>query len=305
MTIGYIGLGKMGANMVKNLLEKKHKVHVYDIDAAAVRRLAKVGAQGSESIENLVQGLQGTRTIWVMVPHQFTEGVVKKLSKLLKKGDTIIDGGNSPFKQSIKLGKMLEKKGINFLDIGVSGGPKGARNGACMMVGGKPQLYKKYTKLIADLCVPKGFAHMGPIGSGHFVKMVHNGIEYGMMQAMAEGFTIMKKSKEFKNLNLKQIADVYNHGSVIESQLMEWMLNGFTKYGNDLKQVTNQAGGLGEGAWTVEYAHEVGVRDKVLHEALKARKYSKKNPNYQAQVIMALRNQFGGHSIKGNKKDVL
>lgn len=304
MKIGYIGLGKMGANMVKLLLENKHDVVVHDIDAASVRRIAKQGAISSSSIQNLCSQLPKKKIVWVMVPHQFTDGVVKNVAKYLSKGDLIIDGGNSPFKQSIKLAKYLKKKGIEMLDVGVSGGPKGARNGACMMIGGKESVYKKLRPLFSDLCVDKGYAYMGPSGSGHFVKMVHNGIEYGMMQSIAEGFAIMKKNKSF-DLNLKKIADLYNHGSVIESKLMGWMKSGFSKYGDNLDLVTNKAGGLGEGAWTVEYAHEVGVRDNVLSEALKARKYSKKHPNYQAQIIMTLRNQFGGHSIKGNKRDVL
>jgi len=304
MKIGYIGLGKMGENMVTRLLEKKHKAVVYDVDPKAIKRVISKGALGATSIQSLVDQLKGPRTIWVMVPHNYTESVIKELLPFLKKGDTIIDGGNSPFKQSIKLAKKLEKKGIQWLDIGVSGGPEGARTGACMMIGGKNSVFKRYKQLFKDLCVEDGYAYMGPAGSGHFVKMVHNGIEYGMMQSIAEGFAIMKHAKEF-NLKMKDIAHVYNHGSVIESRLIEWMESGYKKYGSELKSVTNEAGGLGEGAWTVEYAKQLGERVKVLDEAVKARKYSKKNPNYQAQIIMMLRNQFGGHSIKGNKKDYL
>lgn len=299
MKIAYIGLGKMGSNMVLRGLSKKHTFFVFDPNKSAMRKVVAKGAKSAEDSKHAITQLgKGKRVIWIMVPHQFVDGVLAEIKPILKKGDIVIDGGNSPYRQSIKRAKSFSKKGIAYLDIGVSGGPNGARHGACMMVGGNRIAYTYIEKLLKDLCVKDGYGYMGPSGAGHFVKMVHNGIEYGMMQSIAEGFDIMRAKKSLK-LKLNDIAKVYQHGSVIESHLMEWMFLGFNKFGEEMKGVSKRAIGTGEGKWTIEEAKHVRVRAKVLEQAYKARKYSEKKPNYQAQLIMAMRNQFGGHDIKG------
>jgi 6-phosphogluconate dehydrogenase len=296
MHIGYIGLGKMGSNMVQRLLDTKHKVTVFDVNEKAVKSLVRKGARGVATIEELVDDLRGPKTVWVMVPQQFVDGVLAQLRPFLKKGDTIIEGGNSPYKFSIDRAKRFKKLGIFYLDVGVSGGPDGARNGACMMVGGNEGRYKKFKTLWRDLCVKDGYGYMGPSGSGHFVKMIHNGIEYGMMQSIAEGFDLMRSSKDF-DLDLKSVTKVYAHGSVISSSLIDWLGVGFKKFGTDLVEVSGAAKGLGEGKWTSEFAHQLGVPDKVIHDAVRARGRSRKKPSYQGKVVMVLRHMFGRHDV--------
>lgn len=301
MDLGYIGLGKMGKNMVTRLLVKKHRVSVFDVNQSAVRVLTRKGAQGGESIKEMLDNLpKKNRVIWIMVPYKFVDSVLDELTPLLKRGDLVIDGGNSPYQDSIRRAKKLKTRGIGFLDVGVSGGPKGALNGACLMIGGEKKDYDRLSKFWKDLAVKDGYGYMGGSGAGHFVKMVHNGIEYGMMQAMAEGFDIMKHSRGF-DIDLESVAKVYNHSSVIESRLMGWLHSAFKKHGTDLKPVTGRAIGTGEGKWTVNAAHCLGRIDKVIHESIKARYRSAKKPSFQGKIIMAIRNQFGGHSIKDEK----
>jgi len=300
MTLGYIGLGKMGTNMVLRLLEKKHRVVVYDPNAKAVSAVLKKGAKPAKTISEIAGALKGKKLVWIMVPHKAVDSVLKELVPTLSRGDVVIDGGNSPYKESIRRAKQLKKNGIHFLDVGVSGGPNGARNGACMMIGGERKIFSKLKPLFNDLNVRHGYEYMGTYGAGHFVKMVHNGIEYGMMQAIAEGFDIMKSAKAFK-LNLKDVAHVYRHGSVIESRLMDWMESGFKKFGPNLKGVSRKAGQLGEGKWTAKTAHELNVSDTIIHKSVLARVRSQKKPSYQAAIIMTLRNQFGGHDPNPKK----
>ncbi len=230
-----------------------------------------------------------------MVPHQVVEDVLSEIKPLLTKGDTIIEGGNSPFKDSIRRGKEFEEIGIHFLDAGISGGPGGAKNGACIMVGGKEEIYEKYKSLFKDLAVENGYAYVGKHGAGHFVKMVHNGIEYGMMQAIAEGFDVMKSAEFEQPLLLKNIANLYNHGSVVESRLVGWLLSGYEKYGENLSEITGSASASGEGLWTVETAKEMGIPITVIEESVNARTTSQTKPSYQGQLISVMRNQFGGH----------
>lgn len=290
----------MGSNMVRRLLDKRHSVVVYDTNRNARRAAEKRGATAADDMGTMVAHLRPRRTIWIMVPHEHVDEVLKELSPMLRKGDTVIDGGNSHYKKTIQRANRLAKRGINFMDVGVSGGPKGALNGACLMVGGNTADLRRHEKLFRDLSVPDGYGHVGAHGAGHFVKMVHNGIEYGMMQAIAEGFHVLKQEKKFK-LNLKKVARIYRHGSVIQSRLMDWMHASLTKYGPELGKVSGRADASGEGKWTTEEAHALDVPDKVIHEAVRARKRTHKNPNYQGMVIMALRNAFGGHSIKGDE----
>lgn len=302
MQIGYIGLGKMGMAMVARLGEKGHRVVAYDVDKNAVRKAARLkSVHGVHSLQELRGTLRDPVTIWIMIPHQFVTLTLKAITPLLKKGDTVIEGGNSPYKDSMRRAKTLSKKGINFLDVGVSGGPGGARSGACLMVGGSARVYKKYKRLFRDLSVPHGYGHMGAHGAGHYVKMVHNGIEYGMMQAIAEGFEIMKREPRF-NLDMKKIAKVYEHGSVVESSLITWLRQGFDKFGSNLMKVSGSATESGEGLWTTDAAHALGVPDAIIHESLRARKRSQKKPSYAGKVIMAMRNAFGGHDIDPWKK---
>ncbi len=200
----------------------------------------------------------------------------------------------------VKREKKFKKNGISFVDVGVSGGPKGARNGACMMIGGTSSKFKKMEALYKALTVPKGYAHFEGPGAGHFVKMVHNGIEYGMMQAIAEVFSVMKKSEY--NLPMKKIADVYSHGSVIESSLMQWLSKAYKKYGEDLSGITSTVSHSGEGKWTVDIAKELGVPVKIISGSLIFRKNSFKHKTYTGKVLSAIRNQFGGHSALKKKK---
>jgi 6-phosphogluconate dehydrogenase len=295
MKLGYIGLGKMGFNMVQRLLEKGHEVAVFDTNAESVTNIVKHGANPSGSLKSLIAGLVPPRLVWLMIPYQVVESLLQELVPLLHEGDAVIDGGNSPYKESMRRALELEKKGIDFLDAGVSGGPAGARNGACIMVGGKRSIFEKYEQIFRDLSADQGYKYMGKSGSGHFVKMVHNGIEYGMMQAIAEGFAIMKDSPF--NLNLERIADIYNHKSVIESRLVGWLKDAFKEYGEDLGAISGSVSQSGEGIWTVEAAKELGIPVPIIEGALNFRMQSEKKPSYTGQILSALRNQFGGHEV--------
>jgi len=295
MKLGYIGLGKMGYNMVELLLDKKYEVVVYNRSEGPVQKIAQQGAQPAGSLKELVSALVHPRLVWIMIPHQAVDAVLKELTPLLGKGDTVIDGGNSPYKDSIRRAKELEAKGIDFLDAGVSGGPAGARSGACIMVGGRKEVFQKFEALFRDLSVPDGYGYMGKTGAGHFVKMVHNGIEYGMMQALAEGFALMKAS-EF-GLDLMRITDVYNHKSVIESRLVGWLQGAFEQYGEDLRDISGSAAQSGEGMWTVEAGKELGIPIPVIQAALDFRIQSQAGSSYTGKLISAMRNQFGGHEV--------
>jgi 6-phosphogluconate dehydrogenase len=300
MKIGYIGLGKMGFNMVERLIKKGYTVVVFDKDEKAITKISKKGAQVAASLQSLSKELPLPRLVWLMVPHKAVESVLQELICDMQKGDTVIDGGNSPYKESMRRARELGGKGIDFLDVGVSGGPGGAINGACIMAGGKKNVFEKYERLFKDLSADKGYGYMGKSGSGHFVKMVHNGIEYGMMQAIAEGFAVMKAS-DFK-LNLKQIAEVYNHQSVIESRLVGWLQDAFEKYGEGLSKISGSVSQSGEGLWTVKAAKELGIPVPIIKGALDFRLHSEKKPSYKGQIVSALRNQFGGHEVFKRKK---
>ncbi len=293
MKLGYIGLGKMGFNMVERLLEKGYQVVAFNKSPEPVRRIAERGAQPAESLRALAAALAPPRIVWIMVPHQAVDTVLNDLVPLLERGDTVIDGGNSPYKESIRRGRELEARGIDYLDAGVSGGPSGARNGACIMVGGRKEIFDRHEHLFRELSTINGYGYMGGSGAGHFVKMVHNGIEYGMMQALAEGFAVMKASGF--DLNLAKIADLYNHKSVIESRLVGWLKNAYELHGMELTGISGSAMQSGEGMWTVEVAKELGVPAPVIEGALAFRLQSQKNPSYTGKIISALRNEFGGH----------
>jgi 6-phosphogluconate dehydrogenase len=300
MQLGYIGLGKMGLNMVERLLEHGHRVVAYDLDEDARAKAERAGAKVVRSLAELVRALKPPRTIWVMVPStspEAVDGVLHELLKHVHRGDTIVEGGNSFYELTVKRARRAAAKGIRFLDAGVSGGPRGARDGACVMVGGEKKDYKKLEKLFRDISRGKGYyLYAGRHGAGHFVKMVHNGIEYGMMQALAEGFEVLKKGPY--KLDLGAVAELYNHGSVIESRLVGWLVDAYGAFGRDLKRISGSVGHTGEGEWTIKIAQKLGVAAPVMEDAFKFRVQSKKRPSYAGKVLSALRNQFGGHSAK-------
>lgn len=294
-----IGLGKMGANMARRMMDKGWTVIGYNRSKEKTDQLVKEGIIAAYKLKEVTDLLPNPKVIWLMLPagKAVDEVIFGKdgLVTHLRKGDTIIDGGNSFYKDSVRRARKLERKGIRYLDAGTSGGPEGARNGACVMVGGNMRTFKETEMLFRDFCIADGYQFFPGYGAGHFVKMIHNGIEYGMMQAIAEGFTIMKKSPY--QLNLTRVADVYNNGSVIESRLMGWLKDAFVGYGEDLKRISGAVQHTGEGKWTVKTAHEMCVADKIIHEALLFRYRSEKNPSYTGQIVSALRGQFGGHDV--------
>jgi len=298
--IGVIGLGKMGGNIARRLLKKGWAVHGFDQSSASARELSTSGLKVATSPQALVAELSDQRLIWLMVPAGKPvdevlfgkEGIVKKLNK----GDVVIDGGNSFYKDSIRRGKKLAAKGILFIDVGFSGGPNGALNGGCLMVGGDERAFRTLEPLFRDLAIENGYQFFKGAGAGHFVKMVHNGIEYGMMQSLAEGFAILKASKY--KLDLPRIADIYNHGSVIESRLVGWLQSAFKEYGENLPAISGTVGHSGEGEWTAKTARELKVQAKIIEESFKFRVESAKKPGYTGKVVSALRGQFGGHSVK-------
>lgn len=298
--IGYIGLGKMGEAQVLRLLEKKWNVVAYNRSPEPRERVAKEGAKAVESIEALVAALPAPRTVWIMTSHQAVEEVLGKLVPLLEKGDTIIDGGNSPYRETMRRAHEIGEKGIGFIDCGVSGGPGGARTGACLMVGGRTELVSKYEDLWTDLSIDgrQGWAHFGPSGAGHFVKMTHNGIEYGMMQAIAEGFDLMRHSKEFPDLDMLQITELYQHGSVVTSRLVGWLRGAFAEFGEALPEISGKASSNGEGAWTFEAGEREGIPMPAIKAALDTRAATQLKPSYQGKVISAMRGGFGHHPVR-------
>jgi len=298
--IGIFGMGKMGANVARELGEKGWRVVASNRSPEPTKAIEKEGFEAAYSPKELVSKLKPPRIIWVMITagkgiDEFLfgkEGLVKNL----KKGDIVIDSGNSFFEDTVRRAKLLSRKGIRFMDVGFSGGPAGARHGGSLMIGGDRKTFEYLEPLFADLSVPRGYAHFGDAGSGHFVKMVHNGIEYGMMQSLAEGFALMKKSP-FK-LDLQKIAGIYNRGSVIESRLVGWMEDAFRVYGQELKDVSGSVAATGEGEWTIKTGKKWKMALPAIEDAFRFRTQSQKKPSYMGRVLSALRNRFGGHSIK-------
>ncbi|MEO6077687.1 MAG: phosphogluconate dehydrogenase (NAD(+)-dependent, decarboxylating), partial [Candidatus Andersenbacteria bacterium] len=258
--------------------------------------VAESVSAGTLRLTSLAQGQPRDPLVaWLMVPHSVVDDVLKELTPNLQKGDIIIDGGNSFYKDSIRRGEELQKLGVHYIDVGVSGGPSGARNGACLMIGGEKSTYKTLVGLFSDISVAGGYDYMGELGAGHFVKMVHNGIEYGMMQAIAEGFAVMQKWRE--GLDLERIAHLYNNGSVIESRLVHWLKEAYRIHGTELNDISGTVAHSGEGDWTVEASKELDIPVPVIQAALQFRIDSEKDPSYTGQIVSALRNQFGGHSV--------
>lgn len=295
MKVGLIGLGKMGFNLGQNLLEHAHEVVAYDVNAAAVQELAERGASGAASLEELTGQLDSPRVLWIMVPHTFVDSVIAELTPLLSKGDIIIEAGNSHYKESIRRHDELGAHGIHFLDAGTSGGMEGARSGACYMVGGDEEAWSVVEPLFRDTAVENGYLYAGKSGSGHFLKMVHNGIEYGMMAAIGEGFEVLEKSGY--DFDFEQVARVWNNGSVVRSWLMELIERAFSKDAKleDIKGIMHSSG---EGRWTLETAFDLQAATPVIAMALLMRYRSLETDTFTGKVVAALRNEFGGHAVE-------
>ena len=299
MELAMIGLGKMGLNMSTRLVRGGHRVVGHARTDATVEEAVKLGAEGAHSIEEVVDKLKSPRIVWLMVPAgQVTSDTIDRLSGLLENGDIVIDGGNSNYKDSVRHAEMLEPKGIDFVDCGTSGGIWGLAEGYSLMIGGKPEVVEKMRPIFETLAPApnKGWGYVGPHGAGHFVKMVHNGIEYGMMQAFAEGFSIMKAKEEF-GLELAQISHIWQHGSVVRSWLLDLAARALDE-DDKLAEIKPWVADSGEGRWTVFESIDLDVPAPVITLALQMRFISRDEENFGARMLAALRNQFGGHAIK-------
>jgi len=297
MQIGFVGLGKMGLNMVKRLLgDDGHELVVFNKDKGPVAEAVKYGATGARSLKGLVEKIKGPRTIWLMIPAgRPVDETIEKLTPLLEKGDCIIDGGNSNYKDSVRRAKALAASGIDFLDAGTSGGVWGLTEGYCLMVGGKAKAFKRCESIFKTLAPENGYQYMGGPGAGHYVKMVHNGIEYGLMQAYAEGFSLLESSEY--NLDLEKISAVWNHGSVIRSWLLELAEKAFSEDG-ELGDIKPYVADSGEGRWTVIDGLEKNISIPVITLSLLYRLRSREENPFAARLLAALRDQFGGHGFK-------
>jgi 6-phosphogluconate dehydrogenase len=298
MQIGFVGLGRMGGNMVHRILrDSGHKVVAWDPGAPAVEAAVGVGAAAGESLEDLVTKLEKPRAVWVMVPSgEPTQQTIERLYELLDEGDMIIDGGNSRWTDSKQNGEKAATHGIEFVDVGTSGGVWGLEVGYCMMVGGSEAAVERLAPILDVLAPPDGWQRMGGHGSGHYVKMVHNGIEYGLLQAYAEGFEILHASDY--DLDLHGISHLWNQGSVVRSWLLELAERAYEADGGDLEGIRGYVDDSGEGSWTVFDAIDKNVPAPIITLSLLARFASRQDESYSAKVIAALRNQFGGHAIK-------
>jgi 6-phosphogluconate dehydrogenase len=299
MDIAMIGFGKMGANMVGRLLRGGHRVVANAFSEASVRSAEAAGAEGARSLDIVVAKLAAPRAIWLMVPAgNTTESTIRTLSGLLSPGDIIVDGGNSYYKDSMRRAAMLKEKSIYFVDVGTSGGVWGLKEGYSMMVGGEKEAIERLRPIFETLApaADKGWGHVGPSGSGHFVKMIHNGIEYGLMQAYAEGFEILRAKKEF-SLDLHQVAEVWRYGSVVRSWLLDLTANALADNA-ELSGIKDWVADTGEGRWTVAEAIDLDVPAPVITLSLQARLRSRQEESYAAKLLAALRNQFGGHAVK-------
>lgn len=299
MELAMVGLGKMGLNMATRLVRGGHRVVGFARTDATVQEAVDLGAEGAHSLEEVVSKLNAPRIVWVMVPAgKATDDTIEQLSTLLSSGDIIIDGGNSNYKDDARHAALLEPRGIDFIDCGTSGGIWGLKEGYSLMIGGKPEVVKKLHPIFETLAPAsdKGWGHVGPHGAGHYVKMIHNGIEYGMMQAFAEGFSILKSKEEF-GLDLAQISKIWQHGSVVRSWLLDLAARALEEDAN-LSEIKPWVADSGEGRWTVFESIDLDVPAPVITLALQMRFASRDEENYTARMLAALRNQFGGHAVK-------
>ncbi|HEU4340242.1 MAG TPA: decarboxylating 6-phosphogluconate dehydrogenase [Candidatus Binatia bacterium] len=296
MEMGMIGLGRMGANMTERLVRGGHSVITYDRSAEAIQRVVDKGAIGAHSLADFVRQLALPRVVWLMVPSGApVDETIEQLLPNLAQGDIIIDGGNSYYKDSIRRADKLKAQRIHFVDAGTSGGIWGLEVGYCLMIGGEKEIVERLEPIFKTLAPKDGFAHVGPAGAGHFVKMIHNGIEYGMLQAYGEGFELLEASRF--DLDLRKIAHLWNQGSVVRSWLLELAESAFEKDPR-LSSIRGYVEDSGEGRWTVLEAVERDVPAAVLTLSLFARFASRQEDSFSAKVIAALRNEFGGHAVK-------
>jgi 6-phosphogluconate dehydrogenase len=298
MKLGFVGLGKMGGNMVHRIhRDSDHQVVAFDFSEEAVAAAEEHGATGVSSLEDLVAQLEAPRMVWIMVPAgDPTQQTVDKLAELLEQGDTIVDGGNTNWHDDVRRAAELDARGIHYIDVGTSGGVWGLEVGYCMMVGGHEESVARLAPILDVLAPPDGWRHFGDAGAGHFVKMVHNGVEYGIMQAYAEGFELMHKSKF--PIELKEVAGLWNRGSVVRSWLCELAERAFDAEGNDLEELKGHVSDSGEGRWTIVDGIDYDVPTPVITASLYARFYSRGEGDYTHRVLAALRNQFGGHAVE-------
>jgi 6-phosphogluconate dehydrogenase len=306
MELGFIGLGRMGANMVRRLVAGGHRVVIYNRSPDKTKEIAQYGAVPTFSVEELVSNLKDTpKAIWIMVPAgDVTTQQIQHLIPLLSAGDIILDGGNSNFRDSISRAAMLQEHNMHFMDVGTSGGIWGLKVGYCMMIGGERDIFEHLRPLFSTLAPGEdGYDYFGMPGAGHFTKMVHNGIEYGMMQAYGEGFEIIKKSQY--DVDLSRLSTVWNNGSVVRSWLLELAIRAFKEEGNDLTNIKGYVEDSGEGRWTVIEAINESVPAPVITLSLLSRFVSRQPESFSAQVAAALRNQFGGHAIMNEQGQVV
>jgi 6-phosphogluconate dehydrogenase len=303
MELGMIGLGRMGANMTERLIQGGHRVVVHDIDPAAVARVSALGASGAASIEALVRQLAPPRAIWMMVPAgDVVEQTLNAVAAFMQKGDVIIDGGNSNYKDSMRRAAVHSSKGLHLVDSGTSGGIWGLREGYCLMIGGDKTAVERLRPIFQSLApaADRGWAHVGPAGAGHFVKMIHNGIEYGLMQAYAEGFAILHKKKEF-DLDIAQISEIWRYGSVVRSWLLDLTAEALAE-DSKLDGIRPVVADSGEGRWTVAEAIDQGVSAPIITMSLMERFRSRDEESFADRLLAVMRNKFGGHEVKTTHK---
>jgi 6-phosphogluconate dehydrogenase len=299
MQIGIVGLGKMGYNLALNLKNHRYDVVAFDVNKSAVEEISKEkGIVGAYSLQEICEKLTSRKVIWLMIPAgEIVDKVIEEIVPFLTKNDIIIDGGNSNFKDSTRRFNSLKTNDIDFLDCGTSGGTSGALAGACTMIGGDKGVFAYVEQVFKDISVENGYLYTGAAGSGHFVKMVHNGIEYGMMQAIAEGFEVFEKSSY--DLDYQAVAKLFNHGSVVRSWLMELTENAFQKDPN-LDGIKGIMHSSGEGKWTLETALDLGVPTPIIALSVIMRHRSQQDDSFAGKVVAALRNEFGGHAVEKN-----
>ncbi len=305
MRIGMIGLGRMGLNMSMRLLRAGHQVVGFDVDEAAARQLEKEGGEGAASIDALVNALDAPRVVWMMVPAgDPVDATIATLVDLMSEGDIIIDGGNSDYRDTLRRAEKTKAQGIHLVDVGTSGGVWGLAEGYSMMVGGEQEAVDRLRPILEALAPAPdlGWGHVGAAGAGHYVKMIHNGIEYGMMQAYAEGFHILDARKDF-DFDLKQVAEVWQHGSVVRSWLLDLIVRALEEDA-DLDEVSGWVGDSGEGRWTIREAIDLDVPAPVITDALYARFDSRTENSFAHRLLAVLRNQFGGHAMKARKPEL-
>ncbi|MDI9858231.1 phosphogluconate dehydrogenase (NAD(+)-dependent, decarboxylating) [Flectobacillus roseus] len=296
MQIGLVGLGKMGFNLALNLHRNGFEVIANDVNPDFVTQIAQQGISTASSLGDLTTQLTGRRVIWLMVPAgEIVDDVIEQLIPLLNPSDIIIDGGNSFYKDSLRRYAHLKDKGIDFLDCGTSGGTSGALQGACTMIGGDTDVFKYVEEVFQKISIQNGYLHTGRAGSGHFTKMVHNGIEYGMMQAIAEGFEVFERSQF--DIDFQKTAELFNHGSVVRGWLMELTANAFAK-DPQLDAIKGVMHSSGEGKWTLETALDMGVPTPVIALSVMMRYRSQMEDTFSGKVVAALRNEFGGHAVE-------